>query len=127
MKKAAFILAHLGDGMFAATTRAKDRGEEGKIGLPGGKVEDGENVRDAAVRESSEEGWTMVGVERVPFIVQIIDGFEVSWFKAKDAILNPDHKEKGRIEPIEASLQQIIDSGYGNDVAVEFLKNHGRI
>lgn len=35
---AVFVVAMAGDRMVAATTRASDRGEEGRIGLPGGKT-----------------------------------------------------------------------------------------
>ncbi|MBC8436969.1 NUDIX hydrolase [bacterium] len=55
---AAFILAPASTNPmeYAATTRAADRGESGKIGLPGGKVDPRESGEDAVRRESMEEG-----------------------------------------------------------------------
>ena len=43
---AVFVLAPT-DGGYAVTTRATDRGEGGRIGLPGGKVDPGEDPVDA--------------------------------------------------------------------------------
>ena len=42
---AVFAIIEVEPGKYAATTRAKDRGEEDKIGLPGGKVDPGEKER----------------------------------------------------------------------------------
>ena len=57
---AAFILARTLDGCWAATTRPADRGQAGRIGLPGGKVEPGEDPAAAALREAAEEGWRIM-------------------------------------------------------------------
>lgn len=53
---AVFAIIEVEPGKYAATTRAKDRGEEGKVGLPGGKVDPGEKGEEAVIREAAEEG-----------------------------------------------------------------------
>lgn len=114
---ASFIVATV-DGGVAATTRAADRGEAGKIGLPGGKVDAGETARDAAIREASEEGWNVSGVEAAPYYTAIVEGRMVAWFKASGATMKVEFKEKGRICPMVATKIQIALSGYGNDAAM---------
>lgn len=110
---AVFVVAPLGNGNYAATTRAKDRGEEGKIGLPGGKVDSGETPEAAAIREAAEEGWEIFG-ELKKIHEDKVEGRLVWWFLAKKAKKLNIFKEKGRIEPIEASLQELAESGFGN-------------
>jgi hypothetical protein len=115
---AAFVLC-VTNGGFAATTRAADRGEFGRIGLPGGKVDSGESAKEAAVRESAEEGWMVFGISDVPFHTALVDGKPVAWFTADGAIALEKYKEEGRIAPVVASLEEIRICGYGNDFAVE--------
>jgi len=52
---AVIAVAKTSDGMIAATSRPN---EPGRIGLPGGKVEDGETLIQALRRECTEEGET---------------------------------------------------------------------
>ena len=59
---AVFAIVEVEPDKFAATTRAKDKGEEDRIGLPGGKVDPGEDPIEAVIRESEEEGWKITGV-----------------------------------------------------------------
>ena len=49
---AVFIVGKVGD-KYAATTR-----DDGRIGLPGGKVDVGESGKVAVMREATEEGWS---------------------------------------------------------------------
>jgi ADP-ribose pyrophosphatase YjhB (NUDIX family) len=114
---AVFAVALLPCGAVAATSRAADRGEAGKIGLPGGKVDPGESPREALLREASEEGWLLSGVEETPFHVATVEGKTVAWFRAQSAQALVDFKEKGRIAPLKASREALAASGYGNDLA----------
>ncbi|MDX9971902.1 MAG: NUDIX domain-containing protein [FCB group bacterium] len=119
MIHAAFIVAPAGrDNLIAATTRAADRNEAGRIGLPGGKVDPGESARDAAIREAAEEGWAVYGVEAEPYHVAEVEGRMVAWFLADMAIAREEFPEQGRIEPIAATWYQVAASGYGNDAAM---------
>lgn len=115
---AAFVVANVDD-HFAATTRAADRGELGKIGFPGGKLDAGETAREAAMREASEEGWLVTGLSDEPYHEAIIDGNLVQWFHAVGATILATFKEQGRILPIVAHRIDLINSGWGNDAALE--------
>jgi len=112
---AVFVVAPYQDG-YAATTRAKDRGESGRIGLPGGKIDPGENPVEAAVRESEEEGWQVLNINPIPIHKAIVEGKMVWWFRADSAQPLTEYKEKYRgIIPIKVDLQTIANSGYGNE------------
>ena len=115
---AVFVVAPTANGLFAATTRAADRGEAGKIGLPGGKVDTGESLVSAALRESAEEGWLITGLESEPFHVANVEGKPVAWFRATGATPLLEFKEKGRIQPVAVDKAAIAQSGYGNDVMI---------
>ena len=112
---AVFAVVEIADGLYAATTRAKDRGEEGRIGLPGGKVDPGESPVEALVRECAEEGWVISGVHHVPCHAQDVDGKPVQWFRADEAYPINDHKEKGRIYPVVVNAHDVKTSGFGNE------------
>lgn len=114
---AVFVVAQVAGGLYAATTRAKDRGEAGRIGLPGGKVDPGESPEQAAIREAAEEGWRITGPLR-KIHEGIVEGRLVWWFAAPRAEVLVVYKEQGRITPVEATLEEIASSGYGN----EFLR-----
>jgi 8-oxo-dGTP pyrophosphatase MutT (NUDIX family) len=118
MRIAAFIVAPA-EGGIAATTRAADRGEAGRIGLPGGKAEAGESPLQAALREAAEEGWEVVRPNPTPVQVMIspefAPGFVIYWFIAARARRLGQYKEQGRITPIVVRPDDIVRSGYGND------------
>jgi 8-oxo-dGTP diphosphatase len=118
MKQAAFIVAP-SEGGIAATTRAADRGEAGRIGLPGGKVEAHETPLQAAIREAAEEGWEVVRPNPTPVQVMIspdfAPGYIIYWFIAARARRLDEYKEQGRITPIVVRPDDVIKSGYGND------------
>ena len=112
---AVFIAALTEDGQWAATTRAADRGEQGKIGLPGGKVDPGEHPLDAAIREAAEEGWYIAPNSLDTIHEQYVDGNRVTYFASNQpAVQLEDWKEKGRIQPVTASYDDLVLSGYGN-------------
>jgi 8-oxo-dGTP pyrophosphatase MutT (NUDIX family) len=108
---AVFAIVRKGDG-FAATTRP-----DGRIGLPGGKVDDGESPRQALRRECEEEGWKLTST----FIlhhVDMVEGKKVAWFACRPnrALKLRNFKEKYRgIRPIVASGATLASNGMGND------------
>lgn len=106
--------------LFAATTRAKDRGESGKIGLPGGKVDIGETPIEAVKREAYEEGWKTTSEIIGPIHKSMVEGKMIWWFKTTDLEKLQSYKEDHRILNIERTLEEISKSGYGN----EFLANN---
>lgn len=119
---AAFVFAPAGGRGWAATTRAADRGEAGRIGLPGGKVDAGERPWAAALRESAEEGWRVTGPLR-PVHEAPVDGRVVVWLLASEAIPLASYTEAHRgIRPVGLTLAEIEASGYGNDGAVAALR-----
>jgi len=107
---AAFIVCRANSKEFCATTR-----DDGRIGLPGGKVEIGENPWDAAIREAKEEGWKVQLISKLPIHQQEVDGKKVQWFAATKVKKLLNFKEKGRIKPITVSAQKILTSGFGNE------------
>jgi len=116
---AAFVAALTEDGQWAATTRAADRGESGRIGLAGGKIDDGETAEQAALREAAEEGWLIQPNSLSILHVQYVDGNPVVWFFSNQpAIPLEEWEEKGRITPIAVSYEALAASGYGNDAAM---------
>ena len=111
---AVFVVAQTPDGAYAATTRPADRGEAGRIGLPGGKVDPGEDPVEAAYREAREEGWEIDSIDPKPFQDEVYNGKLILWFKGHKAKMLRNYKEQGRIEPVAVSREQILQSGYGN-------------
>ena len=101
---------------FAATTRAADKGEAGRIGLPGGKVDPGETPREALAREAREEGWDipLASISLTPCQVVERDGKVFHWYTATSGTMLQDYKEKGRISPLTVSREAILTSGYSN-------------
>lgn len=94
--------------LICATTRG-----DGKIGLPGGKVDAGEDIFSACEREAKEEGWNLDVSKRVLHI-GIVDGKKVAWVHAVTRLrpIIQDHKEKSRgIMPI-AVPQEMLSSTF---------------
>jgi len=110
---AAFVVAKYKSG-YAATTRAADRGEVGRIGLPGGKIDINETPVEAAVREATEEGWSVDITNTNPIQIATIEGKVIYWYEGVNAKPLNDYKEKNRISPIVVSREDILNSGYRN-------------
>jgi len=115
---AVFVVHQFPNGKIAATTRPKDRmkDDEGlSYGLPGGKVDPGEDPMEAAIRESKEEGWNVSGLTQKHS--DIVQGKLVWWYHAKSAIPLREYKEKYRgIKPIQIDINQL--KGFGNKIAI---------
>jgi hypothetical protein len=111
---AVFVVARVDDDMYAATTRPADRGEAGRIGLPGGKVDPGEDPIEAAYREAREEGWEISSIDPKAIQDTLVDGKLVLWFRGHGARMLKNYKEKGRVEPIVVTREEVLNSGYGN-------------
>lgn len=75
---ATFVVAPHAKG-YAATTRPTG---DGKFGLPGGKLEPGEDPLAAAAREASEEGWDVTDLHPEPLHKADVDGKPVWWYRA---------------------------------------------
>lgn len=121
---AAFVLSPLDDGRYAGTTRAADREEEDEgvsYGLPGGKIDPGEDPVTAVIREAAEEGWDVEGVEETPFFEDTVQGKKVLWYLADRATPRVEYKEKGRILPVPIEESQLV--GFSNDKALETYLN----
>lgn len=117
--QAAFVAVRLPDGKIAATTRASNSAGVAKIGLPGGKLDPGEALRDAALREAAEEGWAIAELDEAPYYTAMVDNFECHWFAGRGAAKLDTFKEKGRIKPIEVDICDLKTPGLGNDKAME--------
>jgi hypothetical protein len=115
---AVFVIAPVGSG-FAATSRAADRAVEDEgvsVGFPGGKIDEGESLVEAAIRESQEEGWDVSIDSAVPCSVQIVQGKKVAWLKAFNAVKRVSFKEQGRIVPVVVCKESLV--GFGNEKAL---------
>ncbi len=108
-------------GNFVATTR--DTGTNA-FGFAGGKVDEGENPREALFRECKEEGVYFQDIEDEPFFTATVEGKTVAWFRAKDFHFYADYKEKHRgIKPVFVTLNEAFNMGFENDRAVtEYLR-----
>lgn len=115
---AVFVVHQFSNGKIAATTRPNDRmaDDEGiSYGLPGGKVDPGENPMQAAIRESEEEGWNVSGL--IYKHSDIVQGKLVWWYHSKSAIPLERYKEKHRgIKPIQIEMGKL--KGFGNEIAI---------
>lgn len=123
---AVFVVAQDQDGNWAATTRPND---PGKIGLPGGKVDEGETPEQAVIREAREEGWDVdpLGLGVVHY--QEVDGDPVLYFASPlPASKRKYWVEMGRVEPIAVKYKKLVESGMGNDRAApnakKFIDSH---
>lgn len=101
---AAFVVHIDSAGCIAATTRPN-----GGVGLPGGKIEANETAGMAALREAREEGWFVLELQDYPIHTEFVNGKEVKWFLVKKAVVLPEYKEKGRIEPIRIPLEEFLE------------------
>lgn len=111
------------DGMVCATTR-----EDGRIGLPGGKRNIGEDPILTCIRESEEEGWGFRSISENPllYLIQPVDGKLIAWVLFnQDAEVEKieNNKEKHRgIGPILVTFDEIKNSGFGNRLAIDLAE-----
>jgi hypothetical protein len=107
---AVFVIAEDESGLFAATTRCSDRGEcISSYGFPGGKIDPNETLREAAVRESKEEGFVYSKVEEEPFYVDTVQGKRVAWLKGYGPKKLSSYKEQHRLKNEFVEVDRILD------------------
>lgn len=121
---AVFVVHQFSNGEIAATTRPNDRmsDDEGiSYGLPGGKVDPGEDPMEAAIRESEEEGWKVSGLTFGHS--DMVQGKLVWWYRSKSAIPLKSYKERHRgIKPIQIEMGEL--KGFGNETAIPHTLGH---
>jgi ADP-ribose pyrophosphatase YjhB (NUDIX family) len=110
---ATFVIAPHEKG-YAATTRPTG---DGKFGLPGGKLDPGEDPLAAVQREAGEEGWDVSNVHPEPLHKADVDGKPVWWYRAEGAAPRKEFKEQGRVIPTTAQQDQLTE--FGNDAALK--------
>jgi 8-oxo-dGTP pyrophosphatase MutT (NUDIX family) len=114
MITAAFVLFRTPDGRVLLLRRAKGGDHVGKWGLPGGKLEDGENVSEAVIRETWEEirfrmghagRWlcrrVRDGVDATTFLYDVDDDFTPK-------LKRDEHDDWDWVTPVDA-LKQSLD------------------
>jgi guanylate kinase len=109
---AVFIVGKVGD-KYAATTR-----DDGRIGLPGGKVDAGESGKVAVMREATEEGWSFPKETNLTLIhQQDVEGNPIDWYMADTTPSKlSEYKEKHRgIKPILITEEELRNSRFGNE------------
>lgn len=121
---ASFVVVKLPDGKIAATTRPYEKSKNKKIGLPGGKVEKGETPKQAAYRESKEEGWD---VQKIGDIIasKKVNGKVIVYYIGYGAKKLDDYVEKKNdIEALAVSVDEISNTGYGNDFIKKYFNSN---
>lgn len=98
---------------------------DGSIGLPGGKLEEGENHIDAALREAAEEGWKIPkDTFPYPFLIRPNkDGKLISWIlivsnKRPKPLKNYKEKSRG-INTVYATIFDFEKDKKGNTLALK--------
>lgn len=125
---AVFGYYEFSDGTVAAVTRAKDKRvgdyEDILFGLPGGKVETGENLIEALERECIEEGWdiSLCDIGDI-FYTECFDEYICIWYRLGgiEPRLVKANKELER-GIIATRIHHTHLHGLGNDNAVKVLK-----
>lgn len=113
---AVFVLCQNDNGI-AMTTRP-----DGRIGLPGGKVDQGEDIATAALREAFEEGWNVSLVSNLPIHSQLVDGKLCVWLAGTIISKLENYKEKYRgIIPFYGTKEILRNSGMGNEVVANLI------
>lgn len=104
-----------GNGRVASVTRP-----EGGIGLPGGKLEEGETEIEALRRECEEEGWLIKIEDNVkPFYVRSTEHGLIGYYKVESVLRLLNYKEKHRIKNLYCKFWEIAKSGNGNGPATK--------
>lgn len=115
---AVFVVAANRKGQVAVTTRPA--GKSSPYGFPGGKVEPGETLAEAAIREAEEEGWRVSLRSDKPFYTDTVKGRLVAWFAGDIVEKLADYKEAHRgLKTFLACPAWTCCTGYKNDLAIE--------
>jgi len=122
MKTSASFVVIIQDKQVCATTRS-----DNTIGLPGGLTEPGETPIQTALREAAEEGWD-IDLSNDPKIIHLLTDIVneriVSWIfidttaKPKETYLEMNTY----VKPIFVSIDDIKNSGRGNDLAIDLAQ-----
>ena len=112
------------NGEIVVTTRPEDKNVP--FGLPGGKVDEGETLIDALIRECFEEGVDIKHISDLLFIKireEYLDNGIVYWFHILGVpSLLSEYKEKYRGIKVEMkSIEEVSNSGYGNDFILNYF------
>ena len=123
---AVFVVAVDEKGSFAFTTRPESK--TSKFGLPGGKVDAGESLSDAVIREATEEGWLVTLRSNDPFYTDIVKGRKIAWFAGDVVEKLVDYKEAYRgIKTLLGNAEWACKTGYKNDLAIDrFLEIYAK-
>lgn len=119
-EKAVFVVVKCNQTkLLAATTRPKSE----FLGFPGGKVEEGEDLLAAALREAQEEGWHIDLTSNNFSILreQVVNNRTIYWIKPdvrSVSVLN-QYKEAGRIKPVWATANELAAYGHGNEMLLK--------
>jgi hypothetical protein len=103
-------------GFVWATTRP-----DGSLGLPGGKVDEGEHPLAAVRREAEEEGLLIRAMDQEIFHTATVEGKTVAWVRFFFCSARPmaEWKEKHRgIRPIAVPVAKVA-AGFGNEFLLE--------
>jgi 8-oxo-dGTP pyrophosphatase MutT (NUDIX family) len=111
VKRSACVLIQNELGHVLALRRSDGKG----YGFPGGKVEEGEVVSRAAVRECFEETGYVVELDKSqPLFVTTEGSFEVSTYKAYVACVGtPTHSHEGEVCWVDPQFL-VNESNYGD-------------
>lgn len=119
MKKAAGVLVKSKSGKIMGFVRSDGRG----TGIPCGKVDPGENVSNAAIREMYEEtGFKVSLYDEDPFVKMIDDTIVYTFLGHIISVHEPTCKHEGKAMWVNPT--QLLDCDFG-EYNQEMLKHFG--
>ncbi|MDD5150172.1 MAG: NUDIX hydrolase [Flavobacterium sp.] len=121
MNKKAVVGFYINENKQIAVVTRKD----GRISLPGGKVEENETLLDALLRECEEEGWKIISLRVDPIYIKTDEtGYETHWFYIHKIERLEEYKDKSRnLFPFVTDIDTLIrcSPGFNNDFLVRFI------